>query len=619
LSGIVGMYQRNGAPIDRGLLHALVHFLSYRGPDARETWADGCVGLGHAMLRTLRESANERQPASLEGRFWITADARLDSRTDLETELEQAGRKLQRPLPHSELLLHAYAAWGANCVKHLRGDFAFAIWDAREKTLFCARDHFGIKPFYYAELGELFLFSNTLNCIRLHPHLGDELNEVAIGDFLLFGLNCDTAATTFRQVRRLPPAHSLTVSPAGLRIARYWTAPTDGRIRYRHADDYIEHFQVLLQAAVADRLRTDRAGILLSGGLDSSSIASTANGLSAKSPGTMNLHAYTVVYESLIPDRDGANARKVAEFLRIPIHCLAIDHLPLFDRWNDPEFTWPEPVDDPFFAGIFDQFKMIAADCRVALTGEGSDNLMHFEMWPYTRDMIRRRDWRQFFRDVPRYLWIRPSPWPGLRRRVMELLGMDPRAPKFPQWIAPDFARRANLEARWRDHLAASANAGHPIHPTAHASLTMPQWPGLFENENAGVTRCPVEVRHPFLDLRVVEYLLALPPFPWFYEKVLLREAMVGRLPESVRLRPKSPLAGDPLVAQLRKPGAEWVDHVAWSTEMEQFVDRSALAPLKGIEVSEKADMLIRPVCLNFWLQSARRVRYNLHAEASNG
>ena len=622
MSGIVGIYQRDGRPVDRALLRALTHFLAYRGPDAGEVWTGNSVGFGHTLLRTTRESLNERQPASLEGQFWITADARIDARSELGSELEEAGRKLRRPVPDSELLLHAYAAWGPDCVQHLRGDFAFAVWDAREKTLFCARDHFGVKPFYYADLGELFLFSNTLNCVRLHPDVGDDLNESALGDFLLFGLNCDIATTTFRDVRRLPPAHSLTISPEGLRIARYWSAPTDGRIRYRHGDDYIEHFQILLQAAVSDRLRSDqdRAGILLSGGLDSSAIASNARGLSTRSSGATDLRAYTIVYESLIPDRDGANARKVAEFLRIPIQCLAVDHLRLFDRWNDPEFAWPEPVDDPFFAGIFDQFKMIAADCRVVLSGEGSDNLMHFEMWPYAKDLLRRRDWRQFFADVPRYLWIRPSPWPGVRRRVKPLFGMDPLAPAFPRWIVPDFAKRTNLEARWMEWTdLPEVSPCHPIHPDAHASLALPNWTQFFENENPGVTRCSVEVRHPYLDLRLVNYLLSLPPFPWFFEKTLLREAMVGQLPESVRRRPKTPLAGDPLAELLKRSESAWVDKVSLSEEMSRYVERSAMAPLSGGRSSEELSTSIRPLCLNFWLQSAGRVRYNLRAGAWNG
>lgn len=618
MSGIVGIYHRDGAPVDRALLRALAQFLSYCGPDARDTWTDACVGLGHTLLTTTRESANERQPASLEGQWWITADVRLDARAELISELASAGCKADHTAADSELILHAYAVWSADCVEHLRGEFAFAVWDALKKTLFCARDHLGVKPFYFAEKGGLFLFSNVLDCVRLHPNVGAELNEAAIADFLMFGQNCDNATTTFRDIRRLPPAHSLTIDAGGLHTRRYWTPPTDGRIRYRHADDYVEHFQVLLQAAVADRLRTDRVTILLSGGLDSASIAAMARELAATAGSTSDLRAVTVVYESLIPDRDGVFARKVADFLGIPIRCLAVDHLQLFDRWDHPEITWPEPVDDPFFAGITDQFKMLAAESRVVLSGEGSDNLMHFEMWPYAKDMIQRREWAQFFAQVPRYFWMRPSPWPGVRRRVKGLFGLDPTAPALPKWIAPDFARRVNLEARWNEMGSDATRVRHPINPAAHASLGIPQWSKLFEHENPGVTRFPVEVRHPFLDLRVVNYLLALPPFPWFYEKMLLRAAMAGRLPETVRLRPKSPLAGDPLIAQLQMPGADWVDHVHWTGEMDEFIDRFALEPLSGVEISEKADSLVRPICLNFWLQSARRVRYNLHAEASN-
>src|SRR5271170_530706 len=349
LSGIVGIYERSGAPVDRGLLQALAHFLSFRGPDGRETWSQGAIGLGHTMLRTTRESQIEQQPASLDGKLWITADARIDCREELEKNLAQQGQGAAgRTATDSGLILCAYAAWGADCVQHLRGDFAFAIWDARKKLLFCARDHFGVKPFYYAEPGELFLFSNTLDCLRQHPDVSERLNDAAIGDFLLFGLNCDVATTTFRDIRRLPAAHVMTISSEGLHIQRYWSAPTEGRIRYNRMEDYVEHFQILLQAAVADRTRVDRAGILLSGGLDSATIAATARELAG---GTLDLRAYTVVYESLIPDEDGEHARCVAEFLKIPQRCIPMDALQPFERWNEPETMSPEPVDDPYFAG----------------------------------------------------------------------------------------------------------------------------------------------------------------------------------------------------------------------------------------------------------------------------
>ena len=144
---------------------------------------------------------------------------------------------------------------------------------------------------------------------------------------------------------------------------RYWSAPTDGAVRYRSADEYAEHFRFLLQGAVADRLRTECVGILLSGGLDSAALAAIAREISGNSSDAADLRAYTNIYEPLISDRDGALAQEVADFLKIPIQFLEIDAFKLFERWNDPELASPEPVDDPLFAGLFDQYEMIARRC----------------------------------------------------------------------------------------------------------------------------------------------------------------------------------------------------------------------------------------------------------------
>ena len=568
---------------------------------------------------TTRESQFEQQPASLDGRFFITADARIDCREELRIKIAQKNYGTPgRTATDSELILHSYAAWGAECVQHLRGDFAFAIWDAHKKLLFCARDHFGVKPFYYSELGELFLISNTLECLRQHPEVSEELNEAAIGDFLLFGLNCDAATTTFRDIRRLPAAHTMTISSEDLRIQRYWSAPTEGRIRYNRMEDYVEHFQILLQAAVADRTRVDRAGILLSGGLDSSTIATTARELSGTVGGTLDLRAYTVVYDSLIPDQDGPHAREVAGFLKIPQRCIPMDELRPFERWEDPATWSSEPVDDPFFAGLFDQFRVIAADCRVVLSGEGADNLMHFEMWPFVRDLARNQEWGKMFVETPRYLWLRPSVLPGLKRRVQGLFGKDPTAAIYPRWLVPDFERRLNLKDRAKEWNELPAFRPHPILPKAHVSLSLPHWSAVFEQENPGVTRCPVEVRHPYLDLRVVNFLMALPPFPLFFEKRLLREAVAGRLPESVRTRRKTPVTSNPLLAHVRRSQTGWMDPIEWNAEMDFYVKRSALPTFQGDMSAEQACAIVRPLCLNFWLQSARKVRYNLRAEVRN-
>jgi asparagine synthase (glutamine-hydrolysing) len=620
LSGIVGIYHRNGAPMERALLPSLVDFLAYRGPDSRECWMEGSIGLGHAMMRTTRESVGERQPANLDGRFWIVADARLDGRAELIGELRRSGRLVRPNAPDSELLLHAYAAWGTPCVEHLRGDFSFAVWDARNKQLFCARDHFGIKPFYYAQQGDLFLFSNTLNCVRLHPKVTVELNDAAIGDFLLFGVNYDNSTTSFRGIQRLPPAHSLSVSPEGLKIRRYWKLSVDGRIRYAKPEEYVENFQSILEAAVGDRLRMDRVGLLLSGGLDSSSVAAVANQLSAKSAQTTDIRCYTHVFESLIPDREGEYARDVGQYLRLSVKVMASDQTQLFEGWDDPEFSLPEPVEDPLFAGFLDSCRNISEDCRVVLSGEGADNLLEFQMWPYVADLRRNGDWRRLLTELANYFWIRPLPWRGVRTRVRRIFGKDPDMPVFPPWLKQEFLDDARLEARWKELCEHPVTPGrHPIVPNAHASFSLPHWTQMFEQENAGMTPYPLEMRYPFLDLRMVNFLLAIPPFPWFFEKMILREAMTDRIPERIRMRRKTPLQGDPVSAQLQKTGAEILKQMQWGKDSDRFIKRSALVAPHGKMNAEQIRTHLRPYCLNIWLQSARRIRYNMHVEARNG
>ncbi len=605
--------------MERALLRSLTDFLSYRGPDGLEVWSNGATGFGHTMLRTTRESQNERQPASCDGQLWITADARLDCRLDLSVDLEKAGRQCKSSTTDPEMLLQAYAAWGEECVRHLRGDFSFAIWDARKRKLFCARDHLGIKPFFYAVHDDLFLFSNTLQCARLHPEISDELNEAAIADFLLFGLNQDVATTTFRDIQRLPAAHCLSVTEDEIRIERYWSPPIDGRIRYRRAEDYIEHFQSVLQAAVADRLRTERVGIFLSGGRDSGAVAATARGLSTSSSGAADLRAYTMVHESLFADREGEYARETAEFLGIPIRLMSLGGQQLFDGYDDSELSLPEPVDHPCPAEVFDQLRDISAECRVVLTGDGGDELMYFQMWPYAKNLLRRGEWRLCCAEMAHFLWIRPFPWKGIRQRVMRFVGRDQTAPVLPQWIAPDFGRRVNLENRWDEGNQQPGLLRHPTVPKAHAFLSLPQWPRLFEAGDPGMTHFPVEMRYPFLDLRIVDFLLAIPPFPWSFQKSLLRRAMADCLPEHIRRRPKTPLLDDPLVAMLQRPEGARVHDVGLDEEMDRYINRSAFAPLSNATTSACAALAIRPLLLNFWLRSMHRIRYKLKLEAHDG
>ena len=611
MSGFVALFQRNGAPVNRALLNGLTSFLDFRGPDARQTWVSGPIGLGHTLLRTTRASANERQPVSLDGQSWIAADVRLDRRVELRDRLIGAGQDVDRTANDAELVLHAFMAWKDDCVAHLYGDFAFAIWDARQRRLFCARDHFGIKPFYYAVTQDFFLCSNTLDCVRLHPAVSDELNDDAIADFLLFGLNCNKATTTFKDVQRLQPAHTLSIRETDLQTRRYWSPPVDGRIRYKRHEEYVEHFRENLRLAVADRLDVDRAAIFLSGGMDSGSVAATAREVA---PAT-NLRAFTVTCEHLIGDREGYFAKQTADFLGIPIQFLPIDHIKPFEYGENDDLPSPEPVDDSLVAGGREQFAAVAKHSRVALDGEGSDNLMHFQLAPYTKYLFGRGEWLTLASAISGYLWTKRARWYRIGFRAWRRVRQTGHSNTCPTWITRDFARRTNAEERWRNFGPPIASPSHPVHPDGHASFDLPHWARMFEGSDSESTKKLVEVRFPYLDLRMVEYLLALPPYPFFLNKKIERDAMKGTLPESILSRPKTPFAGDP--AAMATAEKRW-DHWDWKGEIARYIDREALLRRDG-PYPAHGTSCIRAVCLNFWLRGVRKFRYNCMVEIAHG
>ena len=608
MSGICGIVNLDGAPADRERLHDMTASMAFRGPDGEGEWSAGPAALGHAMLRTTFEARDERHPASLDGQVWIAADARIDARADLRARLAARGRIVARAATDAELILHAYHAWDEDCVAHLLGDFAFAVWDAPRRKLFCARDHFGVKPFFHARAGECVVFSNTLNCIRRHPAISTELDELSIADFLLFELNQDPAATTFRDIRRLPPAHCLTASSQGVRVREYWSLPLETRVRYRDSGDYVEHFKELLEVAVADRLRTDRVGVELTGGLDSTSIAATALAVIARGAPACEVSAHTIVYDRLIPDDERRFAAMVAGKLGIPIHYFAADEFVLYDPRDRAQVQPPEPFHDPRAASTREALRRSASLGRVMLTGWDGDALLNESPKPYLRTLLRDRRWARLAAGVVSYGVSQRRLVPLTVRAWFKGGGPDAGTPAYPAWLEPSLEARLGLRARW-EYAYNEPQVTHPVRPYAFRTLaSIMRMSSFFEYSDAGVTGVPLEHRHPLMDLRLQEYCLSLPPLPWCVKKEIVRRAMRGVLPEPVRRRPKTPLAGWPEMELLHRPEAQWIDGFVPAPQLARYVDRARIPrlceqPVADQSLREARWRDLRPLSLDFWLR----------------
>jgi asparagine synthase (glutamine-hydrolysing) len=618
VSGIVGILNVDGTPVDRQVLERLVEFQKFRGPDAQHLWIDGNIGLAHALLRTTDDSPRECQPFQLGDDIWIAADARVDGRADLVAKLTAASESPSPGSPYAndaELILRSYQAWGPACVDHLLGDFAFAIWDGKNQRLFCARDHMGVKPFYYAQIGSVLVFSNTLDCVRRHPAVSNRLNDLAIADFLLFDINQDAATTAFADVRRLPAAHSLVCERGNVSVQRYWTLSVTEPVQFKHESEYIERFRELLDQAVADRLRTKSAGILMSGGLDSTTVAAAAKRILAANGDGDGLFAHTVVLDGLTPDDERYYANLVANALKIPIEFKEAGHCRLFDGADNPEFRTPQPTHYAWPDQTRDPLRQISARTRITLTGDGSDPGLSSRITAHFRQLVRKKQFARAANDARRYLCSegRLSRL-YLRARWRLLVNSTNPFNSYPAWLSEELQKQYSLRDRWKactfpDRRTALRQERDiaAVRPEAFVSMTHVGWQDLFESSDPGATRIAVEIRHPFFDLRVITFLLGLARLPWCSDKELLRRAARGVLPEAVRLRRKSPLHHDPVVALLQKPESAWVDRFEPVPDLQRYVCRDRIPPALGERSPGSAWVNLRPLSLNFWLRNGQK------------
>jgi asparagine synthase (glutamine-hydrolysing) len=593
MSGFLGIFHRDGKPIDHNLLSRLKQKLTYRGPDAQQTWQSGNVGLVHTLFRTTWEQRNEQQPFTLGNQRWLVGEIRLDRREELIAKIGEPGLE---EVPDCELVLHAYIKWGEACVEHLAGDFAFGIWDSAEQKMFCARDHFGIRQLYYYETAGIFVFSNDLDRL-LETGAPKDVNDQALVDFLIFGHNRVPGSTSYHAIQRLPAAHTASVSATRSEITRYWKPP-ELDVRYKRKSEYVEHFRELLLRAVSDRLRIDRVSLLMSGGLDSTSIAAFAQRGQCQHSRSSELKAFTVFEEILGEDPERRYSTIASRWLGIPHQLLDIGNFTFFQDAETILSRYPQPYDVPFGAVQKYLYAHAAAFGRVGLNGCGADPSLQPT---HTDEPFRTALVFNLIGAFPRLLLAhRRIPRLGFRTALRRAMGKRVSLPPPPdEWLLPQYRHDESFQQRRQTVFAKRQG----VRRLPAFDLTMdPLWAGLFEYIQMDGAEAGLEVRFPFFAIDVIGFVLNLPSLPWFVEKHLLREATKGWLPKEIRLRPKT-----------------YVQHTSWqarASDVERFVhqyrpsDRlQSFIAWKGLLQFSRntrylSDGVRQAISMDFWLMA---------------
>jgi len=531
----------------------MVERLAHRGPDGSAVWASVSVGLGHRMLRTTPESLHEKLPLINSTKDLIlTADARLDNRNELISTLGITGRP-PGEITDSELILGAYEQWGERCPEKLLGDFAFALWDRRAQALFCARDHFGVKPFYYYRSDRLFAFASEIKALLSLPEVPRRLNEVRVADYLVPMLE-DKVITFYQEILRLPPAHAMIVSPQGVSLRSYWALDPTREIRYRSDEEYADAFREIFTEAVRCRLRSAYpVGSMLSGGLDSSSIVCVARRLLAQNDGH-RLHTFSAIFPDVPECDERPFINAVLALGGLEPHYVQGDRLsPLADL---DRVIWHQ--DEAFYApNLFLHWGLYSAaqqrDIRVLLDGFDGDIVVSHGI-SYLTELTRARRWIVLSKEVNRLSrHFNRSPWIILWRYGFRPLIPEPllricrtlRACKRPAWsfntiISPDFARRVGLSDRLQALRGEQRRPPRTSREAHYRDLTCGLIPFILEVADRAAAAFSIEPRYPFFDRRVVELCLALPPEQKLHQgwtRVVMRRAAANVLPEEVRWR----------------------------------------------------------------------------------
>jgi asparagine synthase (glutamine-hydrolysing) len=555
MSAIGGIFHRDGARVRTFSLEKILAAMPDRACDGGATWSEASLGFGHGVLDATPEPVAEKLPfVDRRTGFACVGDLRIDHRDDLGRQLG-VHRSGESAVGDAELVLAAYDRWGIEAPARLRGAFAFAIWDPRRHEVFCARDHLGCKPFAYHLSRELFVFASEAEAVAAAPDVPRRLNEARIADFLIDELEgIDHTSSFFLDVQRLPPAHSLVVGRDAQRLSCYWRPDPTRELLLSSDHAYVERFRATLESAVAACSRSQLpVGVMVSGGVDSGVVAAAADSLSGQPDGGSFVNLSAVADEACLETRcireTTASLSSKSSFLELPSV-----------RKNEKSIEcaiskFSEPFDSHLVMPSLLYQVARNQGVRVVLDGVDGDVVMSAGGM-HIAHLLRRGRLLRASREARALCRVQHGEASWLRSVVgASILAFVPDAARRARRrfrlssgrvddamvsgiINRDFARRVDLGSRldrldrlkWfrasgdlrRDH------ADCLVHPYIAAAL---------ERYERVAVRFGIDLRHPLLNLEVVELCLSMP---WHlktrdgWTKYIARTSFAGELPKSV-------------------------------------------------------------------------------------
>jgi asparagine synthase (glutamine-hydrolysing) len=527
MCGIAGHLSFTGHP-DTDLVTRMSARLAHRGPDGEGSYADDHIALAHRRLAIIDLSPDGAQPmANEDGTLQIVYNGEIYNYIELREELREKGHVF-RTKTDTEVILHAYEEWGNECLSRFNGMWAFALWDTLKKTLFCARDRFGIKPFYYTLNDDGFLFASEIKALLEHPGVGTTPEDPLLLTFLASGVSDHTGKTMFHGVSQIPPSHYLIVESDHLgKAVRYWNLTINNAYGSNGTDDasvarlFLEH----LNRSVRLRLRSDvPVGTCLSGGIDSSTIVMLINRL-IRNEAPRSVGDRQKTFSIVFP----GTAFTEEQFVRVLTESSGVDaslHTPdPGNLWNDLRdllIAQDEPFGSLSIYAQYEVMRIASRQVKVVLDGQGADELLGgyiaYQI-PYLWGLLRSGSLAGFFTELTGTLRHHGGFFPGaaaqdrIRKRRQRLL-----------------KGRFNPVSRY---------AG-TLDTVLHSELLETNLPVMLHWEDRNSMAFSIEARVPFLDFLLVEYTASLPlsqKIRGGITKYVLRSAVRGLIPDTIRCR----------------------------------------------------------------------------------